>query len=88
MINLKYLTPERSAYNGFAVYLVTTVNVDPDRVRSERKALTRLAHDLDSELKKQGKKLVICCGHGPVSVYDGEDLVPLGRIELYRHNLS
>jgi glyoxylase-like metal-dependent hydrolase (beta-lactamase superfamily II) len=86
ILNLKHLTPDRSEYNGFAVYLVRSVNVDPDLVRSERKALMNLATDLDEEMKGRGKRLVICCGHGPVSVLENGDLVPVGTIEQYRHS--
>jgi hypothetical protein len=43
---LKHLSPERSAYNNFAVYLVTTVNVDPDLVKQERKSSCALQKNL------------------------------------------
>ena len=85
ILNLKHLTPERSEYNGFAVYLVRSVNVNPDLVKKERKNLMSLALRLDSDLKRKGRQLIVCCGHGPVSVLDGTDLVPTGFIEQYRH---
>lgn len=85
ILNLKHLTPDRSEYNGFAVYLVRSVNVDPDLVKSERKDLMHLATALDTEMRSQGKKLIICCGHGPVSTMENGDLIPLGSIEQYRH---
>jgi glyoxylase-like metal-dependent hydrolase (beta-lactamase superfamily II) len=86
ILNLKYLTPERSEYNGFAVYLVRSVNVDPDLVKKERKDLMKLAVRLDSVQQEKGRRLILCCGHGPVSVLDGNDLVPYGTIEHYTHN--
>ena len=85
ILNLKHLTPDRSEYNGFAVYLVRSVNVDPDLVKSERRDLLKLALSLDEELIQKGRRLIICCGHGPVSVIKDGDLVPLGTIEQYRH---
>ncbi|NLV26687.1 MAG: MBL fold metallo-hydrolase [Methanomicrobiales archaeon] len=85
ILNLKYLSPERSDYNNFAVYLVTTVNVDPDLVKSERKALTKLAITLDNRLREKNRRLLLCCGHGPVSVFNEKEMVPASRTELYRH---
>lgn len=85
ILNLKYLSPERSEYNNFAVYLVTTVNVDPELVKSERKALSSLAITLDSELQQQGKRLLLCCGHGPVSIMDKGEMVPATEPVVYHH---
>ncbi|MCA1916753.1 MBL fold metallo-hydrolase [Methanospirillum hungatei] len=85
ILNLKHLSPERSAYNNFAVYLVTTVNVDPDLVKSERKALAKLAQELDEELQENGKRLLYCCGHGPVSVMENGELTPATEPVTYRH---
>ncbi|MDD1723741.1 MAG: MBL fold metallo-hydrolase, partial [Methanospirillum sp.] len=87
ILNLKYLSPERSEYNNFAVYLVTTVNVDPDLVKSERKALLTLASRLDDDLKKQGRRLLICCGHGPVSFMQDGDMIPASEAVVYRHHV-
>lgn len=86
ILNLKHLSPERSAYNNFAVYLVTTVNVDPDLVKSERKALIQLAQGLDLELQANGKRLLYCCGHGPVSVMQNGELTPALEPVTYRHS--
>lgn len=86
ILNLKHLTPERSEYNNFAVYLVTTVNVDPDLVRSERKALMAVATELDNTLKEQGERLLICCGHGPVSIIQNGDMIPVSESVSYHHS--
>jgi glyoxylase-like metal-dependent hydrolase (beta-lactamase superfamily II) len=85
ILNLKHLTPDRSEYNGFAVYLVRSVNVNPDLVKKERKDLLTLANQVDADLRDQDRRLIICCGHGPVSTLEGGDLIPLGTIEQYRH---
>ncbi|MGV8110062.1 MBL fold metallo-hydrolase [Methanospirillum sp.] len=85
ILNLKYLSPERSAYNNFAVYLVTTVNVDPDLVKSERKALTKLASDIDASLREKGKNLLYCCGHGPISIMRDNELIPACESHTYKH---
>ncbi|HWQ66589.1 MAG TPA: MBL fold metallo-hydrolase [Methanospirillum sp.] len=85
ILNLKYLTPDRSAYNGYAVCLVRSVNVDPDKVKHERRSLMQIAESLDEDLKRTGRRLIICCGHGPVSILNSGDLIPLGPIESYHH---
>ena len=72
ILNLEHLHEERSAYNLFAVYFLTTVNVNPKLVRRERKALLALAHAVDRERKEKGMSpLCICCGHGPLSYIEG-----------------
>jgi glyoxylase-like metal-dependent hydrolase (beta-lactamase superfamily II) len=77
ILNLEYLSEERSAYNQFAVYFLTTVNVDPELVRKERKALLALAQSLDKERRDAGKSpLCICCGHGPLSYIEKDRLIP------------
>ncbi|NLL09337.1 MAG: MBL fold metallo-hydrolase [Methanomicrobiales archaeon] len=85
ILNLKHLSPERSEYNNFAVYLVTTVNVDPDLVKSERKALVGLAEEMDRELRASGRRLLYCCGHGPISVMENGELVPAIKPVVYHH---
>ena len=68
VLNLEYLHEDRSAYNQFAVYFLTTVNVNSKLVRRERKALLALAHAVDLERREKGMSpLCICCGHGPLS---------------------
>ena len=72
ILNLEYLSEERSAYNQFAVYFLTTVNVNSELVRRERKALLALAQTIDLERREKGMPpLCICCGHGPLSYIDG-----------------
>src|SRR5690606_31286474 len=45
VINFDHLTRERSEYNTLAVNLVTSVNVDSDRAREERKEIVRIVDD-------------------------------------------
>lgn len=85
ILNLKHLSPERSEYNNFAVYLVTTVNVDPDLVKSERKALIKLANEIESDLRACDRRLLYCCGHGPVSVMQNGELTPVIKPSTYYH---
>ena len=84
VLNLASLTEERTRYNGFAVYLVTSVNVDPALVKIERTALTALARKADTLMQeKMGRPLFICCGHGPVSVFMDGGLAPAGKVIQY-----
>ena len=67
VINFSSLTPERAAYNSIADFLVTSVNVDSDLARRERKALFELAAETDNLLASKQKHCLICGGHGAVS---------------------
>jgi hypothetical protein len=57
--------------------------VDSDLASRERKALMELAAQLDGEMKKKGKRLLICGGHGTVSTIEGGKLITHGTIEKY-----
>ncbi|MCX6682194.1 MAG: hypothetical protein NTY71_04330 [Methanoregula sp.] len=70
VINLESLTPERSSYNSLADFLVTSVNVDSELAKRERKALFDLIAATDAALRPQGKRCMVCGGHGAVSVYE------------------
>jgi len=82
LINLDGLTPERRSFNSLAVNLITSVNVDRDLARKEREELLSLAASWE-EVRPGGRPCLICSGHGPVSVLQGESLITLGRIERY-----
>lgn len=84
VINFSSLTKERADYSSLAAFLVTSVNVDSGRASSERKALLAIAGEVDAEMKKAGKRCLICGGHGAVSVLENGKLVPAGTIERYQ----
>jgi glyoxylase-like metal-dependent hydrolase (beta-lactamase superfamily II)/ACT domain-containing protein len=84
MINFASLSKERADYSSLAAFLVTSVNVDSNLATKERKALLELARETDEELKKSGKRCLVCGGHGAVSVLENGKLVPAGTIERYR----
>jgi len=83
LINFASLTPERSSYNSLADFLVTSVNVDSELARKERKALADLVSATDAALKEKGKRCIVCGGHGAVSVYEEGNLVVYGDVEHY-----
>jgi glyoxylase-like metal-dependent hydrolase (beta-lactamase superfamily II) len=83
-INFATLSKERADYCSIADSMIGSVNVDSEIARTERKELTRLAVELDAELKKNGKYLLICCGHGAVSKIDESgNLVPASELIHY-----
>jgi glyoxylase-like metal-dependent hydrolase (beta-lactamase superfamily II)/ACT domain-containing protein len=84
VINFSSLTQERASYNSLADFLVTSVNVDSDLARRERKALLELAADTDQYLAVLKKRCRICCGHGAVSVLENGKLVSTGEVIRYR----
>jgi glyoxylase-like metal-dependent hydrolase (beta-lactamase superfamily II) len=83
IINFASLTPERSAYNALADFLVTSVNVDSELARTERRALFDLISATDAALMVQGKRCIVCGGHGAVSVYENGKLAVYGDVEHY-----
>lgn len=83
VINFGSLTKERADYSSLAAFLVTSVNVDSDRAKQERVALTDLADETDKALVASGKRCLICGGHGAVSVLANGKLAAYGEIERY-----
>ena len=84
MINFSSLTPERAKYSSLVDSLVTSVNVDSDLARKERRALLEIAGRTDRQLSGSGRQCLICSGHGAVSVLKGEKLVLYGDITRYQ----
>jgi hypothetical protein len=62
---------------------VTSVNVDSDSAKKERKGLLELVQETDAHLAPTGRRCLICGGHGAVSVFEGGKLVASGEIERY-----
>jgi glyoxylase-like metal-dependent hydrolase (beta-lactamase superfamily II) len=85
VINFRSLTEERQKFNLLAKDLMTSVNVDSQKAEQERKNLMELARATDEELRKVGRRCLICGGHGAVSVLENGKLVTFGEIESYRH---
>ncbi|KKH92626.1 metallo-beta-lactamase [Methanosarcina sp. 1.H.T.1A.1] len=83
VINFRSLSPERAEYNFLADYLMTSVNVDSNLAREERNALISLILELDNKLLQKGKKCLVCCGHGSVSILEGGKLVAHSSSERY-----
>ncbi len=83
VINFSSLTKERADYSSLAAFLVTSVNVDSANARNERKGLLDLARETDTALADTGRRCLICCGHGAVSVLEGTQLIPAGTIGRY-----
>lgn len=83
IINVASLTPERSAYNALAEFLVASVNVDNELAKKERAALFYLIAATDADLAGKGKRCIVCGGHGAVSVYENRKLVVYGDVEHY-----
>ncbi|MDD1677119.1 MAG: MBL fold metallo-hydrolase, partial [Methanomicrobiales archaeon] len=56
LINFSSISSERMEFNGYADFLMTTVNVDSEQARSERSGLIALARDIDRRLAPEGKR--------------------------------
>lgn len=84
MINFDHLTSERARYNTLAVNLVTSVNVDSERAREERREIISLVGGNAGPFYEDRRGCLICGGHGPASLLEGGKLQPFGLI----HHLS
>jgi glyoxylase-like metal-dependent hydrolase (beta-lactamase superfamily II) len=84
VINFLSLTTERATYSSLAAFLVTSVNVDSELAKMERRALLELAAQTNRKLSVTGKRCLICGGHGAVSVLDDGKLVSCGDIQRYQ----
>jgi len=83
LINFDSLTPEMEEFASLAKNLMTTVNVDSERARRERKALLEIGADLDAQAKARDGRLLVCCGHGAVSTIEKDGLRVFGEIKRY-----
>jgi glyoxylase-like metal-dependent hydrolase (beta-lactamase superfamily II) len=83
VINFKSLSSDRTEYNLLVDYLMTSVNVDSKLAREERNALHSLISEIDERLTGKGKKCLICCGHGSVSVLEDGKLIEYTEPERY-----
>jgi hypothetical protein len=63
---------------------VTSVNVDSECARTERKALLEMIAGLDKELAPAGRRCLVACGHGAISVLQDGRLEAAGPVERYR----
>ena len=63
--------------------MIGSVNVNRDIARTERRELMRITKELDDELKKSGRRLLICCGHGAVSILDEKGMLSPYSEPLY-----
>jgi glyoxylase-like metal-dependent hydrolase (beta-lactamase superfamily II) len=86
VINFSSLTKERADYSSLAAFLVTSVNVDSELAKKERRALLDLALETDARLVSKGRRCLLCGGHGAVSVLEGTRLTAYGIIERYLPN--
>ena len=83
LINFDSLSGDRKRYNLLAKNLMTSVNVNRELARVERKALLKLASELNEELSSCDKKCLICSGHGAISVLYDDELKVYGPVYHY-----
>ena len=84
LINFGSLDEGRKRYNSLADLLVTSVNVDSDCARQERKALLELIRKHDEDRAPADRRCLVACGHGAVSVLADGKLKAVGPVERYR----
>jgi glyoxylase-like metal-dependent hydrolase (beta-lactamase superfamily II) len=74
LINFDSLTDERKDFATLAKNLMTSVNVDSAKASKERKALLHLIGTEESA-RTDGRKCLVCGGHGAISVLHEGKLV-------------
>lgn len=85
LMNFTSFDTSRRNYNSIADFLVTSVNVDSELARKERKSAVALALEHEA---KTGRKCLICGGHGTISVLNSEGKPEtLGSVEHYTPKL-
>ena len=83
LMNFTSFDSSRRNYNSIADFLVTSVNVDSELARKERKSAVALALEHEA---KTGRKCLICGGHGTISKLNSEGkLETVGSVEHYTH---
>ena len=75
LLNFATLTKARADYSSIADSMIGSVNVNSEVARTERRELMRISKELDDELKKSGRRLLICCGHGAVSILNEKGML-------------
>ena len=89
LINFGSLDDDRKRYNSLADFLVTSVNVDSERARQERRALLDLVREMDGILAPRGRRCLIAGGHGAVSALSADGkLEAVGTIERYQAKMN
>jgi len=82
LINFDSLTEDRRDFATLAKNLMTTVNVDSVKASKERKALLHLIEEEES-VRTDGRKCLVCGGHGAVSILLDGKLVQHSSISRY-----
>jgi len=82
LINFDSLTEERKDFATLAKNLMTSVNVDSGKASKERRALLRLIEDEESA-RADGRKCLVCGGHGAISVLHDGRLMRHSSISRY-----
>jgi len=84
LINFGSLDEDRRRYNSLADFLVTSVNVDSELARQERRALFDIIAELDEERAPEERRCLVACGHGAISILVDGRLEAVGPVERYR----
>ncbi len=83
LLNFATLSKARADYSSIADSMIGSVNVNSETARIERRELMRIAKEFDEEQKAAGKRLLICCGHGAVSILDEKGMLSPYSEPLY-----
>ncbi len=85
LFNFGSLSEERRRYNSHADFLITSVNVDSELARKERRALMEIAKETTSSIPGAGGRCIVCGGHGAVSVLGDTGIALAAECLRYTH---
>lgn len=74
LVNIGGFSEELKQFNSLAPYLMKSVNVDSRKATEMRKEIIKIAGDIS---RSNGRPCIICGGHGPISVLEGDKLTAL-----------
>ena len=73
LVNISGFSKETAEFNSLAPFLLRSVNIDSAKATVMRKQLMTL---IEKQSHLIGKPVMICCGHGPVSMLKDKKLLP------------
>ena len=75
LVNISGFSKETAEFNSLAPFLLRSVNIDSSKASDMRKKLIAL---IEKQSRLSSKPVMICCGHGPVSMLKDRKLLPYG----------
>lgn len=73
LVNISGFSKETAEFNSLAPFLLRSVNINSAKATAMRKQLLAL---IEKQSAGNGRPVMICCGHGPVSMLRNKKMLP------------